>query len=38
MLVDSVGQEFKQSTAQMAHLCSMMSEASDERLRLKALG
>lgn len=28
MIMDSVGQEFTQSGAGMAHLCSVMSEAS----------
>lgn len=37
MLLDSVGQEFRQSTEGMASP-SMMSRASDGRLELQALG
>lgn len=38
MVLDSVGQEFRQSTEGLASLFSMMSGASDGRLKLQALG
>ena len=38
MLLDSMGQEFRQTTEGMASLFSMISGASDGRLQLQVLG